>query len=184
MWPPDPWSSRLTLFLPAIGAISAGYALANFCRRNRKLLRYFIFSVILWSAFNTALHHVFSPSRFHAFLNLSLEKRTTTNLGIFLSPAYLFIGRYANPEDIIGHSVHGNVFIYPLFGNQLRRRVYYLQEKITYEEMLAKLQDEKITYLLTNAKSNVDKIAQDHPHIFVRMVSGKDKVYFVKWKGN
>lgn len=183
LWRPDPWSARLALFLPAIGAISSGYALANFSRRGRKLVKYLVFSVIFWSALNSSLHAYFTPSRFHRFLNLAPEKRTTANLGQFLSPAYLFVDKYAAPEDRIGYTVHGDAFIYPLFGSRLRRRIYYFRKNITYEEMLAKLKEEKITYLLTNANNNVDKIAESHPRIFVRMFSGKDNVYFVKWQG-
>ena len=183
LWRPDPWSARLALFLPAIGAISVGYVLANFSRRSRKLVSYLVLSVILWSALNSALYCYFSPSRFHAFLNLPLEKRTTARLGIFLSPAYLFIDKYATREDRIGYTVHGDAFIYPLFGSRLRRRIYYFRKDITYGEMLAKLKEQRITYLLTNANNNVDKIAQGHPRTFVRMFSGKDSVYLVKWEG-
>ena len=183
LWPPDPWSARLALFVPAIGAVSLGYVLANFSRRSRKLVKYLILSVIFWSALHTALPFYFFPPRFHRLLSLPQQRRTTANLGIFLSPAYLFIDKYATPEDRIGYTVHGDAFTYPLFGSQLRRRIYYLRKDVTYEEMLTKLKEEKITYLLTNANNHVDRIAQSHPDIFVRMFSGGDNVYLVKWQG-
>jgi len=177
---PDPWSSRLVLFLPAIGAVSVGYVLDKFSRKGRILLQRLILVVVCWSIFNAASHSYFTPSKFREFLHLPLEKRTTANFGLFISPAYSFIDNQAKDGDHIGYTVHGDSFVYPLFGSRLQRKVYYIHHDSSYSDMLSKIKEKKIKYLLTNANNNVDKLAKSRPDIFRKVYSGDDNVYEVK----
>ena len=181
---PDPWSARLVLFLPAIGAVSVGYVLDNSSRKTRIAMQRLIIIVILWSIFNTASHSYFTPAKFKRFLHLPLERRTTANLGLFVSPAYLFIDNHAEDGEHIGYTVHGDGFIYPLFGSRLQRKVYYIHHDFSLSDMLSKIEEKKIKYLLTNANNNVDKLAESHPDIFRKVYSGEDNVYEVKGSEN
>ncbi|MBA7671716.1 hypothetical protein ES703_79876 [subsurface metagenome] len=183
---PDLWSARLVLFLPAIGAVCVGYVLDNFSRKGRILLQRLILIVISWSIFNAASHSYFTPSRFRKFLHLPLEKRTAANFGLFISPAYSFIDNQAKDGDHIGYTVHGDGFVYPLFGSRLQRKVYYIHHDFSYSDMLSEIEEKKIKYLLTNANNSVDKLAESRPDIFLKVHSGKDNVYEVKGseKGN
>jgi hypothetical protein len=181
---PDPWSARLVLFLPAMGAVCVGYVLDNFSRKTRILLQRLILIVISWSIFNAASHSYFTPSKFRRFLHLPLEKRTTANFGLFVSPAYSFIDNHAKDGDHIGYTVHGDGFVYPLFGSGLQRKVYYIHHDFSYSDMLSKIEEKKIKYLLTNANNNVDKLAESRPDIFLKVYSGDDNVYEVKGSEN
>jgi len=181
---PDPWSSRLVLFLPAIGAVSLGYVLDNFSGKSRISLQRLILVVVCWSIFNAASHSYFTPSKFKQFLRLPLEKRTTANFGLFISPAYSFIDNQAKDGDHIGYTVHGDGFVYPLFGSRLQRKVYYIHHDSSYSDMLSKIKEKKIKYLLTNANNNVDKLAESRPDIFRKVYSGDDNVYEVKGSEN
>jgi len=177
---PDPWSSRLVLFLPAMGAVCVGYVLDNSSRKTRIAVQRLILIVILWSIFNAASHSYFTPSRFKKFLHLPLERRTTANLGLFVSPAYSFIDNQAKDGEHIGYTVHGDGFVYPLFGSRLQRKVYYIHHDSSCSDMLSKIEEKKIKYLLTNANNNVDKLAESRPDIFLKVYSEDDNVYEVK----
>jgi len=181
---PDPWTARLVLFLPAMGAVSLGYVLDNFSRKGRILLQRLILIVISWSIFNAASHSYFTAAKFKRFLYLPLEKRTTANFGLFVSPAYSFIDNHAEDGDHIGYTVHGDGFVYPLFGSRLQRKVYYIHHGFSLSEMISKIEEKKIKYLLTNANNNVDKLAKSCPDIFRKVYSGDDNVYEVKASNN
>jgi len=181
---PDPWSARLVLFLPAIGAVSLGYVLDNFSPKGRISLQRLILVVISWSIFNAASHSYFTPSKFREFLYLPLEKRTTANFGLFVSPAYTFMDNQAKDGDHIGYTVHGDGFVYPLFGSRLQRKVYYIHPDFSRSDMLSKIEEKKIKYLLTNANNNLDKLAKSRPDIFRKVYRGDDNVYEVKGSEN
>jgi len=181
---PDPWSARLVLFLPAIGAISVGYALDNFSRKGRISVQRLILIVISWSIFNAASHSYFTPSKFRKFLHLPLEKRSSANFGLFVSPAYSFIDSQAKDGDHIGYTVHGDGFVYPLFGSRLERKVYYIHHGFSLSEMISRIEEKEIRYLLTNANNNVDRLAESRPDLFRRIYSAGDNVYEVKGSGN
>ncbi len=84
------------------------------------------------------------------------------------------------------------------------KKVFVNRDPVSFEEqvasdfgralaelnMLSEIEEKKIKYLLTNANNNVDKLAESHPDIFLKVYSGEDNVednvnvYEVKGSGN
>ena len=180
---PNPWDMRLTLFLPAGGAIATGFFFQHASYPHRTLIKFVAVLSILYVLINSTVYNLYAPlSEFRLVVNLPPSERTIGNLGPWPEKlgAYRVIDSLAQSGDTIGYLTHGDGWIYPLFGRHFDRKVYNI-DKRNAEEVLAWIKSRRIKYLILNKEANpkIRRIIKESPNLFLLKYEGENCVYHV-----
>jgi hypothetical protein len=185
---PSPWNMRLTLFLPAGGAIATGLLFQHASYLHKALIKFIVLISILFVMVNSTVYNLYAPlSQFELVLSLPPSERTIGNLGPWPQKleGYKMIDRLAQSGDAIGYMTHGDGWIYPLFGRHFERKVYNMGER-SGEQFIALIKDRKIKYLILrrDVDPTIQKIIDQSPEIFLLKHEGENNVYEVTGQGS
>jgi hypothetical protein len=177
------WSMRLTLFLPAGGALATGFLFQHASYLSRALIKFIVTGSILYVMINTTVLNLYAPfPKFELILNLSPSERTIANLGPWPEKlaAYKMIDRLAQSGDTIGYITHGDGWIYPLFGRHFERKVYHLGNR-SEANVIALIRNRNIKYLILrrNVNLKVQRMIRESPQLFLLRYEGDNNVYEV-----
>ncbi len=183
---PRNWTTRYVVFIVGLGAISFGFVLDYF-RRRENVLR--IVALILAGYTLFALNTpCIMPEKISEFLQLSSNERTLSrykpfNIDIKVRDEYgiwIWMDNNVFAGDTLAYTFEqmtldeiNPFFIAPLWNNEFSNRVVYVKSD-SYNDWLNQLQKNDVTYILSMKGSDEDMWIEKERHVF----------YSTRWMGN
>ncbi len=124
---PDPWNLRFALWFPALFVLSFGLVVSRL--RHAPVRRAFCVLAALCVGLNfvgTLGSGRLGPDHWQAMAGLPVLERSTAALGYLIGPSYRRALETVPPEETLGYHLHGNGWIYPLYGADFSRRLRYV----------------------------------------------------------
>ena len=149
---PRNWTTRYTIFMVSLGALSYGFVLDYFCKRNGVIS---IIALVLASyTFVTVNSPCVMPSRIREFMNLPARERTIArhkpfNIDIHVRQEYSYwtwINEHVKAGETLAYTFEP-LFLTPLWNNGFSNKTKYVRSD-NYDDWLQKLKDGNVTYVL------------------------------------
>ena len=149
---PRNWTTRYTIFMVSLGALSYGFVLDYFCKRDRVIS---ILALVLASySFVTVNSPCVMPFRIREFMNLPASERTLArhkpfNIDIHVRQEYscwTWINEHVKAGETLAYTFKP-LFLTPLWNNGFSNRTKYVRSD-NYDDWLQKLKDGNVTYVL------------------------------------
>jgi hypothetical protein len=149
---PRNWTTRYTIFMISLGALSYGFVLDYFCKRDRVIS---ILALVLASySFVTVNSPCVMPFRIREFMNLPASERTLArhkpfNIDIHVRQEYscwTWINEHVKAGETLAYTFKP-LFLTPLWNNGFSNRTKYIRSD-NYDDWLQKLKDGNVTYVL------------------------------------
>ena len=154
---PRNWTSRYTIFMVMLGAISFGFVIDYFKRRNLIIriatLILAVYTVIMVNSLCVL------PEKIKEFINLppaerSIDRHQPFNIHIHVNQEYGYwkwISKNINTGDTLAYTFEP-LFMTPLWNDGFSNRIIYIDAD-TYENWLFKLSSNEVTYVLLKQHS-------------------------------
>ncbi len=182
---PSNWNTRYVIFIVGLGALSFGFLLNCFQRRE-KVLTTAAFIIAVYT-FMTANSPLVMPSKIKEFLSLPRAERTLTRykpfcIDVFAREKYghwIWIEKNIGKGDTVAHSFTSSVldtsdpfFSAPLWNGEFTSKVVYMQPR-EYREWLHALIDAGVNLVVYKKHSREDEWIEKERKLY----------YSLRWMG-
>ncbi len=158
---PRNWTPRYVIFIVALGALSFGYAINYFNRRDR-LIRIIALLLTVYT-FLTANSPSVTPSKVKHFINLPANERTIarhapSSIDLHARQEYghwSWISDNIRAGETLAYTFEP-LFLSPLWNNNFSSSIVFVKAE-KYNDWLTGLERNKATYILVRSKSKEDK---------------------------
>jgi hypothetical protein len=184
---PRNWTPRYVIFLAGLGALSFGFVLERFSRRDTWLR-----SIALILIFYTCIisnSPCVTPKKMSEFMSLPVSERTIGwqapfNIDLHARQEYgywIWISRNIDEGDTLAYTFEP-LFHSPLWNSSFTSKITYVKAG-TYKEWKAELKENKAAFVLIRNKSQEDKWIEGERQLlnsfgWLGQVEGKFKVVY------
>ncbi len=183
---PRNWFARYVVFIVGLGAVSFGYVL-NYFDRRENMLRFLALFFAVYSCV-TINSPCIMPLQVKEFINLPAEERTLTrhkpfNIDLKVRNEYglwMWIERNMKAGDTLVYTFvdtdldpENPFFLEPLWNRAFSNRVVYIQSD-TYNEWLESLKNNDVTHIVMKINSVEDVWIEKERNMF----------FSLRWMGN
>ncbi|MDO8282525.1 MAG: hypothetical protein Q7U10_07875 [Thermodesulfovibrionia bacterium] len=162
---PRNWNTRYVIFILALGALSYGFVLDYFSKRERLLSIIALLLAVYTSL--TANSPCVMPAKIKEFLNLPANERTIARLAPFNIDLnakqeygnWIWISNNISEGDVLAYTFEP-LFLSPLWNSGFSSRTAYIKSE-NYNNWLRKLKDNNVTYVLLRRYSKEDEWIDD-----------------------
>jgi hypothetical protein len=149
---PRNWTTRYTIFMVALGAVSYGFVIDFFSRKDRVLG--IIALALATYTFLTVNSPCVMPAKIREFMNLPARERTLArhkpfNIDIHVRQEYSYwtwINEHVKAGETLAYTFEP-LFLTPLWNNGFSNKTKYVRSD-NYDDWLQKLKDGNVTYVL------------------------------------
>ena len=163
---PRNWTSRYTIFIVVLGAVSCGFVMDYFGRKGR-LIRIIALVLALYT-FIIVNSLCVMPEKIKEFMHLSAEERTIDrhrpfNINIHVHEQYGYwnwINTNIKKDDTVAYTFE-QLFMAPLWNDGFSSKIIYVGSG-DYDNWIKKLKDRDVTYVLLKQHSEEDARIEEY----------------------
>jgi hypothetical protein len=157
---PRNWTTRYTIFMVALGAVSYGFVIDFFGRRDR--ITGIIALVLASYTFLTVNSPCVMPAKIREFMDMPAKERTIArhkpfNIDIHVSQEYgywTWINDNVEEGETVAYTFEP-LFLTPLWKDGFSSKIIYIGSS-NYDDWLKRLKDRDVTYVLLRQHSEED----------------------------
>ncbi|MBI5056714.1 MAG: hypothetical protein HZB61_08880 [Nitrospirae bacterium] len=161
LFSPRNWNTRYVIFLFGLGAVSFGFILDYFVKRE-VAIKTIALLLVIYVTF-TADSPCVTPSQVRKFLHLPAAERTVANHAPFSIDLHarqeyghwIWISKNISKGDTLAYTFEP-LFLSPLWNNAFSSRIVYIKSG-TYKEWAGKLGENNTSHVLVRTNSEEDK---------------------------